>query len=224
MELSIDTAGDWASVALSEEGRLKAELTWHCPRTHSVELLPTVQALLARAGAGKDDISAVFVCKGPGGYAGLRAGMSTAKGLAYALNIPLVGVGRLEVEAYQHAAYPGAVCPVHRAGRGQIAWALYQGPAVEWRELIVPRMTAPESMLDELPEGSLLCGEVSEELAALATSAGKKLSVASPAASLRRAGFLAELGWRRLADGQVDDAKTLVPLYLREPAIGPQSP
>ena len=223
MELSIDTAGDWASIALSEEGHLKAELTWHCPRTHSVELLPTVETLLARTNAAKDDITAVFVCKGPGGYAGLRAGMSTAKGLAYALNVPLVGVGRLEIEAYQHAAYPSAVCAVHRAGRGQIAWALYRGPTAEWRELIGPRMAAPEAMLDELPEGSLLCGEVSEELAALVASARKKLSVASPAASLRRAGFLAELGWRRLADGQVDDAKTLVPLYLREPAIGPQS-
>lgn len=221
MELSIDTAGDWASVALSEEGRVKTELTWHCPRTHSVELLPTIETLLARAGAGKDDVSAVFVCKGPGGYAGLRAGMSTAKGLAYALDIPLVGVGRLEIEAYQHAAYPGAVCPVHRAGRGQVAWALYRGPAAEWRELIAPRMTAPEAMLAELPKGSLLCGEVSEELV---TSARTKLNVASPAASLRRAGFLAELGWRRLSDGQVDDARTLVPLYLREPAIGPQSP
>ena len=223
MELSIDTASDWASIALSEEGRVKAELTWHCPRSHSVELLPAVEALLARAAAGKDDISAVFVCKGPGGYAGLRAGVSAAKGLAYALQIPLVGVGRLEIEAYEHAAYPGAVCPLHRAGRGQIAWALYQGPAAEWRELIGPRMTAPESMLSDLPADALLCGEVSEELAALIRSTGRNPNVASPAASLRRAGFLAELGWHRLADGQTDDARTLVPLYLREPAIGPQN-
>jgi tRNA threonylcarbamoyladenosine biosynthesis protein TsaB len=223
MELSIDTAGDWASVALSEEGRVKVELTWHCPRAHSVELLPTVEALLARASATKDDISALFVCKGPGGYAGLRAGVSTAKGLAYVLEIPLVGVGRLEIEAYQHAAYPGAVCPIHRAGREQTAWALYQGPASEWRELIAPRLTPPESMLGELPAGTLLCGEVSEELTALIRSRRQKVNVASPAASLRRAGFLAELGWRRLAQGQTDDAKTMVPLYLREPAIGPQN-
>lgn len=222
MELSIDTAGDWAGVALSEEGRIKVELTWHCPRTHSVELLPTVESLLARAGVGKDDISAVFVCNGPGGYAGLRAGVSTAKGLAFALEIPIVGVGRLEIDAYQHASYPGAVCPVHRAGRGQVAWALYQGPPAEWRELIAPRLTAPQSMLSELPAGALFCGEVSEELAALIASEGRELRVASPAASLRRAGFLAELGYRRLKDGRTDDARTLLPLYLREPAIGPQ--
>jgi tRNA threonylcarbamoyladenosine biosynthesis protein TsaB len=224
MELSIDTAGDWASVALSQEGRVQSELTWHCPRTHSVELLPTVEMLLERAGARKEDISAVFVCKGPGGYAGLRAGMSTAKGLAYALDVPLVGLGRLEIEAYQHAAYRGPVCPVHRAGRGQVAWAAYQGPAEEWRELIGPRMAPPQSMVDELPAGALLCGEVTDEVAALIGSKGEGLNVASPAASLRRAGFLAELGWRRLARGQTDDAKALVPLYLREPAIGPQKP
>ncbi|OGO53017.1 MAG: tRNA (adenosine(37)-N6)-threonylcarbamoyltransferase complex dimerization subunit type 1 TsaB, partial [Chloroflexi bacterium RBG_16_68_14] len=107
LELSLDTASDIASVALSREGGLLAELTWHCGRDHSRQLLPAIDGLLARQDASKDDLTAIFVCLGPGSYAGLRAGISTAKGLAFALERPLVGIGRLEIEAYAFAATGG---------------------------------------------------------------------------------------------------------------------
>lgn len=222
MELSLDTASDMASVAVSREGRLLAELTWHCERQHSTQLMPSADRLLQGLSATKNDLKAVFVCIGPGGYAGLRVGVSTAKGLAYALDVPLVGVGRLELEAYAHAAYQGPVCAVHRAGRGEVAWAAYEGPADAWRELVAPRLAKPDVVLSQAPQGALFCGEIEGELAKMLSE--RAAHVASPAASVRRAGYLAELGWRRLQAGHEDDPKTLVPLYLREPAIGPQKP
>jgi tRNA threonylcarbamoyladenosine biosynthesis protein TsaB len=220
MELSLDTASDMASVALSREGGLLAELTWRCERQHSRQLMPSVETLLKRLSTTKDDLKAIFVCIGPGGYAGLRVGVSTAKGLAYGLEIPLVGVGRLEVEAYAHAAHPGTVWAVHRAGRGEVAWAAYEGPADGWREVIAPRLSRPDAVPSQAPEGALFCGEIEGELGEALAEKGAR--VASPAASVRRAGYLAELGWRRLQEGREDDPKGLVPLYLREPAIGPQ--
>ena len=84
MELSIDTASQVASVGVSDQGGLVAEITWRCRRNHTVELLPTIDKLLAQAGAAKEEIEAVFVCTGPGMYTGLRVGVSTAKGLASA--------------------------------------------------------------------------------------------------------------------------------------------
>ena len=78
MELSIDTASEMASLAVSREGVLQAEITWRCRRNHTVELLPTIERLLAQAGASKADLTAVFVCTGPGMYTGLRVGVSTA--------------------------------------------------------------------------------------------------------------------------------------------------
>lgn len=220
MELALDTASDMASVALSRDGQVLAEMTWQCARNHSTELMPTVDGLLTRLSAGKGDLTAVFVCIGPGGYAGLRVGVSTAKGLAYALEVPLVGVGRLELEAWPHAAHPGPVCAVHRAGRGELAWAVYQGPPEAWRELLPPRLTKAEALLAEAPAGALFCGEIDEELAGALVKRGGRVA----SASLRRAGHLAELGWRRLQAGRTDDPRSLVPLYLREPAIGPQRP
>lgn len=220
LELSLDTASDMASVALSREGSLLAELTWHCGRDHSRQLLLTIDGLLARQNATKDDLTAVFVCLGPGGYAGVRAGVSTAKGLAFALELPLVGVGRLEIEAYAFAPiYRGPVVAVHRAGRAELAWAAYIADP-DWLELTPPRLSPPDALLNELPSAALVTGEVDEALAAELAERGHR--VVRGAATVRRAALLAELGWRRLQADRTDDPKTLVPLYLREPAIGPQ--
>src|SRR5437870_2085864 len=122
MELSIDTASETASVGLASEGRLEAEITWRCRANHSVELLDTVDRLLAQAGARMSEVTAVFTCTGPGMYSGLRVGVSTAKGLACGLGVPLLGIGRLELDAYPHSAFPGVIVAVHRAGRGDFAW------------------------------------------------------------------------------------------------------
>jgi tRNA threonylcarbamoyl adenosine modification protein YeaZ len=222
MELSLDTASDWAGIALSEEGRALAELTWQCPRRHSVELMPAVGGLLERMAVPKEQLTAVFVCTGPGGYASLRVGVSTAKGLAFALDIPLVGVGRLEVEAYAHSSGPHAcpICPLHLAGRREVAWALYSGPASAWQELSPPRLSPIDDLPRLAPADALFCGEDVERLAP--ELAGRGVEPARMAAALRRPSDLAALGRRRLAAGLSDDPRSLVPLYLREPAIGPQ--
>ncbi len=219
IELSIDTASAMASIALSSQGRLLAELTWDCGRDHSRQLLPAIDGLLARQSSSKEALGAVFVCIGPGSYAGVRVGMSTAKGLAFALEVPLAGVGRLEIEAYVFAAIGLPVVAVHRAGRGELAWAAYQANP-GWRELIPPRLSAPQALAGELPNGALITGELDDAIAAELTQRGQR--VVPGAAAVRRAALLAELGWQRLQTGQADDPKSLEPLYLREPVIGPQ--
>ena len=226
MELTIDTASEMASLALSQEGALVAEITWRCPRNHSAELLPTLQHVMQRAGVGKSDLRAVFVCIGPGSYTGLRVGVSTAKGLAFALGLPLVGVGRLETDAYQHADYPGRICPIHRAGRGELAWAVYARDASGWREVMPPRLSSLDGLLAtgrRRLKRALFCGEISEELAErLREVVGRQTLVAEAAAmSVRRAGFIAELAWQRLVAGQTDDASSLKLIYLREAVVTP---
>lgn len=218
MELSIDTASEMASIALSDEGRIVAEMTWHCRRNHSVELLPSIDRLLSQAKAEKDDLEAVFVCTGPGGYTGLRVGLSTAKGLTYARRLPMVGVGRLELDAYPHEAFPGMVVAVHRAGRGDLAWAAYR--ADPWRETSAPQLSKPDELARQIEGPSLITGEIDDTLReAIAGAEGVK--IASRAASLRRAGTLAALGHERLAAGQAEEAALVAPVYLRPPAIGP---
>jgi tRNA threonylcarbamoyladenosine biosynthesis protein TsaB len=222
MELSIDTASELASVALSAEGTLVAEFTWRCRRNHTVELLPTVEKLLAQAGASKADISAVFVCTGPGMYTGLRVGISVAKGLAYAAALPLVGVGRLELDAYPHAALPAPIIAVHKAGRGELAWAKYAGDP--WRELEPPQLSRPEELATRIEERTLVVGEVDDALIATLRDVAGDRVVTLPFASVRRAGTLAALAYARLSAGGPADPAAVNPVYLRPPAIGPQRP
>ena len=221
MELSIDTASEIASVALSREGVLQAEVTWRCRRNHTVELLPTIERLLAQGGAAKEDLKAVFVCIGPGMYTGLRVGVSTAQGLAYALKLPVVGIGRLELDAYPHAAFPGRIVAVHRAGRGELAWAAYRSQP--WREVTAPRLDWPADVIGARGGRgrTLFCGEVDDGFAAaIADALNARAVIASPAASVRRAAFLAELGHLRLAAGEGQDPAELRVVYLRPPVIG----
>ena len=149
----------------------------------------------------------------------MRAGVATAKGLAFALEQPLAGVGRLEIEAYAFAATGLPAVAVHRAGRSEIAWAVYAADP-GWRELTPPRLSPPDALLDALPDVALITGEVADDLAARLAERGHR--IVRGAAATRRAALLAELGWQRLQTARADDPKTLVPLYLREPAVGPQ--
>ncbi len=221
MELSIDTASEIASVALSRDGELVAEISWRCRRNHTVELLPTIDRLLSQAGASKNDLTAVFACAGPGMYTGLRVGISVAQGLARALALPALSVGRLELDAYPHAAFPGPIIAVHSAGRRELAWAAYQGDP--WRELASSQLSRPEELAQQVSERTLFVGEVDDKVAALLReTSGERAVMASPVASLRRAATLAVLGFARLAGGQLAAPALLQPLYLRPPAIGPQ--
>ena len=221
MELSIDTASEMASIALSDRGTLISELTWHCRRNHSVELLPAIDHLLTTAGAGVDRLTALFVCTGPGMYTGLRVGISIAKGLAAGLGLPLLGVGRLELDAYAHRAFPGVVLAVHRAGRGDLAWAAYADDP--WREIEPPQLFQPEVIAAKLEGPLLLAGEADETLAGAFARAGKQTSIISGSASIRRAATLAELGYARLSAAEPAEAALVQAVYLRPPAIGPQT-
>lgn len=207
-----------ASLALSREGELVAEITWRCRRHHTVELLPTLEKLLAQAAATKSDLTAVFVCTGPGLYTGLRVGVSSAQGLAYALGLPAVGVGRLELDAYPHLSYRGPILPVHAAGRGELAWAVYEGNANGWREVLAPRLSAPEEMLAQAPPAALFCGELSAELAQAIGQRLPRAQLASPV-MIGRAAYLAVVAYRRLLASGGEDPATLRPIYLRR-AVG----
>jgi tRNA threonylcarbamoyladenosine biosynthesis protein TsaB len=182
--------------------------------------MPAIDDLLRRQDCSKNALTALFVCTGPGSYAGVRAGMSVAKGLSFALGLPLVGIGRLEIQSYAFAATRVPLVAVHRAGRSDLAWAAYISEP-DWRELVAPRLTSRERLPLELPPGSLVTGDVDSLLADELSGLGHR--VASGAAAVRHAALLAELGWRRLSNAGPDDPSSLEPIYLREPAIGPQS-
>ena len=99
--LSIETATPVCSVALHHNGKLVGILETFTDKSHSSGLIPMIVELLESNGTGYPELSAVAVSKGPGSYTGLRIGVSTAKGICFARNIPLIGVPTLEALALQ---------------------------------------------------------------------------------------------------------------------------
>ena len=133
--LSIETATSVCSVALHDEGGLMvaiAELFQE--NVHAQKLMPLIEALLQQSGFGQEELCAVAVSSGPGSYTGLRIGVSTAKGLAYALGIPLIGVDTLNAlarRAIRFAAPEDLVVPMIDARRMEVYCKILGGEMEE---------------------------------------------------------------------------------------------
>jgi len=221
MLVAIDTSTEIASLALVRENVLVAEQTWRTARNHTVELLPALQNLLKLAKAETKDLTGVIVAKGPGSFNGLRVGISAAKGIAYSLSIPIVAVNSLEVEAYQFAETGLPICPIFSAGRQEIATALFQQRDGKWQQLKSGDIMTVEKLCNDIHEKTLFCGEYAGFVAPqLKSLLNEKAVMVLPLSDLRRAGYLAALGAKKLAAGEVDDVATLQALYLRRPPIG----
>ncbi len=218
--LAIDTATDTASVALYDASDIRAEYTWHAAGRHSQSLMPHVDWLLAQCGLCPADLGAIAVALGPGAYTGLRVGVATAKGLALALSIPLLGVPTPDVLAYPHRRLTLTVQPVLDARRGEFATARYRTRRGRWTRLDEFHLVTLAELCAEVTPRTLLCGEYPPAVAdALRERWGQQVLFASPAENLRRAGVLAELAWARARAGQFDDPDALEPIYLRRPAV-----
>jgi len=130
--LALDTSGAAVTAALHDGSRVLARRSTVDPRRHAELLAPSVEAVLAEAGAGRHDITGVAVGVGPGPFTGLRAGVVTARVLGLALGVPVHGVCSLDALALQVAGSPEtAVAPGERfavatdARRRELYWALY---------------------------------------------------------------------------------------------------
>jgi tRNA threonylcarbamoyl adenosine modification protein YeaZ len=172
--------------------------------------------LLDQVKVSLNSIDGIVVAKGPGNFNGLRVGMSTAKGFAFALGIPLVGISSLEVEAYPYATTNLPICPICNVRRGEIATALYQSEGGKWRRVMEEYITTFDILCSQIKKKTLLCGEIPPLIEA---QIKEPLIIPKVAIKLYRTKYLAELGWQRLKGGDFDDLATLQPLYLRQPQI-----
>ena len=121
--LSIETATKVCSIALHRDGELLGSQELHVDRSHSEYLAIMIRDLLSYAGIEPKELSAVAISKGPGSYTGLRIGVSTAKGLCFGLDIPLISVNSLfamayEVNKYNYNGYD--LCPMLDARRMEV--------------------------------------------------------------------------------------------------------
>ena len=220
MELTIDTSTEIAGLAISSEGKVTAELSWHAGQNHTAELIPNLITLLDQAKVSIKDMNGIIVANGPGSFNGLRVGMSTAKGFAYAQNIPLVGISSLEVEAFPFSDSGTPICPIVNAGRGELAVAIFKLKNGEWQRILEEHITVIDDLASRIKERTLFCGRIPDDtITKLNNSLGEKANIAKSLEPSQRLASLTKLGWKRLKSSDYDNIATLQPLYLRKPAI-----
>ena len=128
--LAVESSGLTASAAVIEDDLLKTEFTVSNKLTHSETLLPMIRQMLDISGIDKHSLDAIAISAGPGSFTGLRIGAATAKGLALALNIPIICVSALEAMGCGLSVLSdGVICPVMDARRGQVYSAAFRGGA-----------------------------------------------------------------------------------------------
>ena len=126
--------------------------------THGERLMAAIDGVLRAARWELADIEAFAVARGPGSFTGLRIGLSTVKGLAFATGKPVVGIGTLDALAWRlpYCAYP--VCPVLDARRNEVYAALYRTLEGRLELLEAPRALAPATLAEELRAGGVRVG------------------------------------------------------------------
>ena len=222
MLLAIDTSTRVMGLAIYDGSRLLCEASWACGDHHTVELAPAIAEALQRCGLNASALQALGVAIGPGSFTGVRIGLALTKGMALAQHIPLVGIPTLDVLAAAQPVQDIPLAAVLQAGRGRLAVGWYRAVAGAWKMQGSLEVLDVLTLAERIQQPTRVAGELTEEERQTLRQKRKLVVLSSPAHSLRRAGFLAELAWRRWQAGKVDDPVSLSPIYLHvgEPIPG----
>jgi len=207
--LAVETSSLAGGVALLDDERLVAEYLLDVSVTHSERLMSAVDRVLADARWSARELTGLAVAIGPGSFTGLRIAVSTVKGLALALDLPIAAVPTLDAMA---AALPWAalpVCPVLDARKGEVYVSRYRwdGRAMqrEWEYLAL----SPEELAERLTEPVILAGD------GAASIRSPHARLVPPPRRLPSPACVGTLGVDRLRRGETVGAAALAPLYLR---------
>lgn len=213
--LNIETSTTLCSVALAEAGKVISVKEINEGYTHAENLHVFIEEVLSKAGKSVKDLHAIAVGSGPGSYTGLRIGVSAAKGLAYALKIPLISVNTLQIMtavAIHKEKSDVLFCPMLDARRMEVYTAVFDS------QLNTVKETAAKILPDDLSffeldkpvcffgDGMIKCKGVLQHL--------PQSSFLDDVVPLSSA--LAALSHKKLGASQFEDVAYFEPFYLKD--------
>lgn len=213
--LSLETSTHVCSVALHDNGKLLAQAETHEPQSHAAQLAIMMDKIISTAGLKPREINAVAITAGPGSYTGLRIGASTAKGLCFALDIPLIAVGSLDLLAFQgsvHNADNALLCPMIDARRMEV-YCLITDHQLKIIQPVTSKIIDQNSFSELLEAHKMLFfGDGSEKCREVLTHPNAFfIPHIFPAASAL--GTMAE---KKFRTGEFEDLIRFKPFYLKE--------
>lgn len=155
--LALESSAKSVSAAVCEDGKIIAQSYQNSGLTHSRTLLPLIEDMLKNADLSYDDIGQVAVARGPGSFTGIRIGVSAAKGISWARDIPAVGVSTLEAMAWQVSYSDGVICAVMDARRAEVYNALFEVRGGSLKRICEDRAISLSALSEELRESDKKC-------------------------------------------------------------------
>ncbi len=216
--LALESSATAASVALCEDEALIAQSFRDTGLTHSQTLLPMTEELLAHCGLTVADLDLIAVAAGPGSFTGLRIGVATAKGLAWAAQLPCAGCSTLEAMAWNLAGLDGELCAAMDARRHQVYNARFRAENGTITRLTEDRAIALEDLIEELrgtETTQIVLGDGAQLCCEALTAAGIPARLAPPNLRQQTAWGVARLGLELAKAGRTVPPEELVPVYHR---------
>ncbi len=218
--LAIDTSSIVATAAIMDDDKLIGEYILNHKKTHSQKIMPMIKEILDSAQLEAKDIDIFAVASGPGSFTGLRIGGATMKGLAHAVDKPVIGISTLDGLAFNLPFCKYLICPIMDARREQVYNALYKWQDDTFYIVSEHRAISIEALIQELREKNekvIFTGDgvpVFQEK--LKNELGELCEVAPIAARMQRASSIAELAIEKAKNGELESYMSFAPFYLRK--------
>lgn len=216
--LALETSAVAASAAVCEDNNLIAQNFQRTGLTHSATLMPMVESMLNNAGIKLEEIDVIAVASGPGSFTGLRIGVSTAKGLAWAENKPCASVSTLEAMAWQLSGMDGMICTAMDARRQQIYNALF-----EMKDGVLSRLTPDRAIsledlqkeLENTKKTQIIVGDGAQLCYNALKECGISVKMAPPHLLYQTAWGVARAALEQIHNNTLTDSAGLIPNYHR---------
>jgi tRNA threonylcarbamoyladenosine biosynthesis protein TsaB len=215
--LAIETATMTGGIAVVRDNLLVGEARINVKIAHSERLMNAVEWLLKTVRLSVKDVDAFAVSIGPGSFTGLRIGLSTAKGLAYASDRPLIPVPTLDALARALPFCSLPICPMLDARKNEIYTGLYRWEGGTCIKLISETAVNPADFLREMRGLTLFTGDGAVLYRDMIQDILKEKALfATPAAIVPSAASVAEIALEKFRSGAVTDPVTVIPMYIRK--------
>lgn len=219
MILTIDSSSLVATVAIVDENVVIAEYTVNLKKTHSQTLLCMVDEIFKMTNLDKKSIKAIAVTNGPGSFTGLRIGAATAKGLALALDVPVIGVSTIETMAYNYNHCNKIICPIMDARRNQVYTGLFKCENESLETIVEPCAIAIEELISKIMKMGEEVVFLGDGVQVFDKFIDDNLTIkhyyAKQQLNRQRAATLGSIAWEKFSNKEVETGDTFAPQYLR---------
>jgi tRNA threonylcarbamoyladenosine biosynthesis protein TsaB len=215
--LGIDTSTSCGSIGLIDGDSVIAEYLLDIPTTHSERLLSSIEYVLEQARCSIETLDGWAISLGPGSFTGLRIGVSTIKGLAFATEKPVAGVPTLDALASNVSPTPYLICPILDARKGEVYTSFYRYNNEDTLARVSSyQAISPEALVKKIKEKTIFLGNGVLTYGDHLRNVLPTLAAFVPVPlNLSYGSTVARLGLERVQKNEVLDLSTFTPIYIR---------